>query len=268
VGNIYQYDSAGLYNENQLITNFNIRMGPALSLFGYYTLSYADTNAAGGSFPMNQYNLAQSYGNAPWATRNRFFVGGSVSMPYGFSFSPFLVVTSGHPYNITLGKDLNGDSIFNDRPAVASTLCPTCVDTSLGYFNTQPVIGEQLVAPYYLYGPGQFSMNARLSKTFGFGKETEGGGGGGGFHRHGHGLGGRGLSSGGGGRRFGGGSDRRYQLEVGMMVHNVFNKVNLGTPVGNITSTKYFGKSNSLAGGFFGNQSANRMVNFFMRFSF
>jgi len=91
VGNIYQYESAGLYNENQLIANFNIRMGPALSLFGFYTLSYANANAGSGgsvggpgggpggggggaavAFPMNQYDLSQSYGTASWATRNRF----------------------------------------------------------------------------------------------------------------------------------------------------------------------------------------------------
>ena len=268
IGNVYQYESAGLYNENQLIANFNIRAGAAVSLFGYYTLSYANTNAAGGSFPMNQYDLSQSYGNAAWAHRNRFFVGGSISMPYGFSFSPFMVFTSGHPYSITLGKDLNGDSIFNDRPAFSSSLCATCVGTSLGYFNVDPISGDQLVPVNYLYGPSQFSMNARISKTFGFGKEVEGGGGGG-FHGHGHGhgLGGRGLSSGGGGPRFGGSSDRRFQLEMGVMAHNVFNKVNLGTPIGNITSP-LFGQSNSLAGGFFGNQSANRMINLFMRFSF
>jgi hypothetical protein len=269
VGNIYQYESAGLYNENQLITNFNVRVGPALSLFGVYTLSFANTNASGGAFPMNQYNLAESYGAAPWATRNRFFVGGAVGMPYGFSFSPFMVVSSGRPYNITLGQDLNGDSIYNDRPAFATTLCPTCVQTGLGIFNVNPVSGEQLVPVNYLFGPGQFSMNARLSKTFAFGKEV-GGGGGGGFHGHGRGrggLGGRGLSGGGGGPRFGSSSDRRYQLELGVMTHNVFNKVNLGTPIGNITSP-LFGQSNSLAGGFFNNQSANRSINLFLRFRF
>jgi len=268
VGNIYQYESAGLYNENQLITNFNLRMGPALSLFGVYTLSYANTNASGGAFPMDQYNLGESYGAAPWATRNRFFVGGSVGMPYGFSFSPFMVLSSGRPYNITLGQDLNGDSIYNDRPAFATTLCPTCVQTGLGIFNVDPVSGQQLVPVNYLFGPGQFSMNARLSRTFGFGKEV-GGGGGGGFHGHGGGgggLGGRGLS-GGGGPRFGSSSNRHYQLELGVMAHNVFNKVNLGTPVGNITSP-LFGQSNSLAGGFFNNQSANRSLNLFLRFSF
>jgi hypothetical protein len=270
IGNLYEYESAGLYNENQLIANFNIRAGAALSLFGYYTLSYSNTNAAGGSFPMNQYDLSQSYGNAMWATRNRFFVGGNIGMPFGFSFSPFLVLTSGRPYNVTLGQDLNGDSIFNDRPAFGTEGCPTCTGlTPLGYFNTQPGPGDTLVPPNYLFGPGQFAMNARLSKTFGFGKEVEGGGGDGGGGRHGHGggLGGRGLSSGGGGPRWGGSSDRRYQIDVGIMAHNVFNRVNLGTPIGNLTS-QGFGYSNSIAGGFFGNQSANRSIDLFMSFRF
>jgi hypothetical protein len=282
VGNIYQYESAGLYNENQLIANFNIRMGSALSLFGFYTLSYANANAGSGgsvggpggggggaavAFPMNQYDLSQSYGTASWATRNRFFVGGSVGLPYGLSFSPFMVMTSGNPYNITLGQDLNGDSLYNDRPAFASSLCPTCVSTTLGYFNVDPASGSQLVPVNALFGPSQFSMNARLSKTFGFGKEAGGGGGFQGRGPRGGGLGGRGLSSSGGGPRFGGSSNRRYQLELGVMAHNVFNKVNLGTPVGNITSP-LFGRSNSLAGGFFNNQSANRSINLFLRFSF
>jgi hypothetical protein len=271
VGNIYDYESAGLYNENQLITNFNIRAGAALSLFGYYTLSYSKTNAAGGSFPMNQYDLSQSYGNAPWATRNRFFVGGNVGMPYGFSFSPFMVLTSGRPYSITLGQDLNGDSIFNDRPAFSSSACITCDHPYLSYYNSNPALGEALVPPNYLFGPGRFSMNVRLSKTFGFGKEVEGGGGGGGGHHH-HGrggLGGRGLSSGGGGRRWGGSSDRRYQVDVGIMAHNVFNKVNLGTPVGNLSASPLlFGRSNSTAGGFFGSEAANRSIDLFMSFRF
>ena len=46
VGNIYQYESAGLFNQNQLITNFNLRMGTKLMLFGFYTLGYADSKPA------------------------------------------------------------------------------------------------------------------------------------------------------------------------------------------------------------------------------
>src|SRR5581483_10062637 len=35
--NIYQYDSEGIFRQNQLITNFRWSMGPKLSLFGFYT---------------------------------------------------------------------------------------------------------------------------------------------------------------------------------------------------------------------------------------
>ncbi len=267
VGNIYQYENAGLYNENQLIANFNINMGANLSLFGYYTLSYANTNA--NSFPMDQYNLALDYGPAAWAIRNRFFVGGSVGLPYGLSLSPFLVATSGQPYNVTVAEDLYGSSLFNSRPALSTTLCATCVSTPLGIFNYEPAYGQTVVPINDLVGPGQFSMNLRLAKTFGFGGEGQGGGGfGGHYHGHGGGLGGRGLSSGGGGFfHHGSAEGQRYQIEVGVMAHNVFNKVNLGTPIGNVQSS-LFGQSISLAGGFFGNQSANRSLNLFLRFSF
>ena len=52
------------------------------------------------------------------------------------------------------------------------------------------------------------------------------------------------------------------------MSHNIFNKVNYGTPVGNISAGNNFGRSLSLAGKFFNNQSANRMINLFLRFNF
>ena len=75
ISNLYQYESAGLYNQNQMIANFNIR-GSKVSLFGFYTLSYADSNTAGGgSFPMNQYDLDEDYGRAAYDVRNRLFLG-------------------------------------------------------------------------------------------------------------------------------------------------------------------------------------------------
>jgi hypothetical protein len=273
IGNIYQYESVGIYNENQIIANFNVRAGARLNLFGFYTLSYANGDTAGvNSFPMNPYNIRADYGPAAFAVRNRFFVGGSFGAPYGFQISPFLVVTSGHPYNVTVGQDLNGDSIYNDRPAFASQggTGSNIVATPFGTFNIAPAPGQAVIPINYLTGPGQFSMNARVSRTFGFGKVA--GGEGGGPHRYerrGGGLGGRGLSGGGGGGFFnqGAGENHRYQIEFGAMAHNVFNKVNLGTPVGNVTSP-LFGQSTSLASGFFGGSSANRSINLFLRFSF
>jgi Carboxypeptidase regulatory-like domain len=275
VGNIYQYESAGIFNENQVIANFNVRARSNLSVSGYYTLSYAHSDTGGvNSFPMNPYDIRSDYGPAAFAVRHRFFLRAFVGLPYGLEFSPFLVATSGNPYNVTIGQDLNGDSIFNDRPAFAAAGAtgPNIVVTPFGAFNITPAPGATVVPVNDLTGPGQFAMFARVSKTFGFGKVSGGQGGTGGHHYHGHGggLGGRGLSGGGGGGDWfhhGSAEDHRFQVEVGAMVHNVFNKVNLGTPVGNVTSP-LFGQSTSLSTGFFGGQAANRSLNFFMRFSF
>ncbi len=273
VGNIYQYESDGLFNQNQLIANFNVRAGTRLSLFGFYTLSYADSNTNGiSSFPMNQYDIGEDYGPAGFNIRHRAFVGGSIGLPKGFRIMPFMVATSGHPYNITLGQDLNGDSIFNDRPAFAApgATGPGIVATPFGTFNTLPQSGEPLVPINYLVGPGQFSMNMRLAKTFSFGKSESSGGGRGGWHGGGPrgSLGGRGLSGGIGGPGFWGGqANRRYSLEFSLNAHNVFNHVNLGTPVGNLSSP-LFGQSNSIAGGFFSSQAANRRLDLMVRFSF
>jgi Carboxypeptidase regulatory-like domain len=272
VGNIYQYETDGLFNESQVITNFNVRAGAKLTLNGFYTLSYANSNAVGGGFPMNQYNLRQDYGPAPFVVRNQIFLGGSMALIRGFRLSPFMVINSGRPYNVTIGQDLNGDSIFNDRPAFAAAGAtgPNIVSTPLGVYNIAPTAGEAVIPPNYLFGPSQFSMNARLAKTFGFGKVREGAGDNrGGWHRRERGLGGRGLGSGGGGGFFDSGNaeSHRYQLEFSIMAHNVLNHVNLGTPVGNLSSP-LFGQSTSLAGGFFNSQAANRSLNVMLRFSF
>ena len=72
-GNIYDYQSGGLFNQNQLITNFNLRLNTKLSLGGFYTLSYADADTNGNSpaVIMNPYDIRQDYGRASFDVRNR-----------------------------------------------------------------------------------------------------------------------------------------------------------------------------------------------------
>src|SRR5260370_36724146 len=84
-GPIYQYVSDGVFRQNQLIANFNIRVGAKLSLFGYYSLNYANSDASGASsFPSNQYDLSADYGQASFGIRHRGFTGGTVGVPHGF----------------------------------------------------------------------------------------------------------------------------------------------------------------------------------------
>jgi hypothetical protein len=125
VGNIYQYESAGLFNQNQLITNFNLRKGTKLMLYGVYTLSYAHSSTGGvSSLVMNPYDVAEDYGRAAFDVRHRVFLGGNWNLPHGFAISPFVVANSGAPVNITLGQDVYGTGIFNARPVLVPAPSP------------------------------------------------------------------------------------------------------------------------------------------------
>ncbi|GAC1667477.1 MAG: TonB-dependent receptor [Candidatus Acidiferrum sp.] len=273
--NIYQYQSEGIFKQNQLIVNSSVRMGTNLSLFGYYTLNYASGDTAGaGSFPSMNNDISLDYGRSPFDVRHRLFLGGTVGLPFAFRLSPFVVASSGSPYNITTGQDLNGDSRYNDRPAFATPSSPPqyVVTKPVGSFDLVPQPGETIVPINSLTGTEMFSLNLRLSKTFGFGKRTErptqgreGGPGPGGTFGRGP-RGPRGGGFGGPGRGEGGGaSNSRYNLTFGISARNLFNNVNLATPTGNLSSP-FFGRANSLAG--FGSATSNRRVDLQVSFSF
>ncbi len=284
-GNIYVYESSGLFTQNQLITNINARINAKMNLFGYYALGKAESNTDGsGTFPSNQYNEQPDWGRAGFDVRSRVFLGGSVVAPLGLRFSPFIIAQSGMPFNIVLSQDLNGDSIFNDRPAFAGPNAADPVQTKYGLFDLVPQPGETIIPRNYGNGPGQFSVNLRLSRTFGFGGErgssaaaAAGGGmpGGGGLAVGGmRGGGGGGPRGGGGGGPRGGFGDpvtnQRYNLTIGLSARNLLNDVNLAPPIGILSSplSPLFGHSNALAGGFFGSATANRRIELQMRFSF
>jgi Carboxypeptidase regulatory-like domain len=274
-GNIYQYASEGAFRQNQLISNFNVRAGAKLTLFGYYALNYASSNTAGAStFPSNQYDLSADYGRAPFDTRHRLFLGGTFGLPHAFRLSPFIVATSGTPYNVTVGQDLSGNSLFNDRPAFASNVSDDCISPTAACHYTVPSGPYTPIPINYLTGPGHLTVNLRLSKTFGFGPENgaaagprgAGPGGGPGGERHGGGGGGFGRPMGG---IFGGGpgTSRRYNLTFSVNARNLFNRVNLATPIGNLDS-RFFGQSIALAGGPFSSAASNRRIELQASFSF
>jgi Carboxypeptidase regulatory-like domain/TonB dependent receptor len=284
-GAVYRYVSEGVFNQNQLIANTNWRAGTKVQLFGYYTLNYAKSDANGG-FPSNSYDIAADYGRASFDTRQRLFFGGSIALPYSFRLSPFMVASSGSPFNITVPNDLNGDTQFNDRPGfISSSSCAaTTISgtgnniycTPLGTFDSTPTAGERLTAINYGTGPSHFTLNFRLTKTIGFGPSTKAasgkpnanGGGGGGQHGGGGPRGGPLFGTGGGGGMFGGpASDRRYNLTLGANARNVFNKVNFANPSG-VLGSPYFDTPNSLLGGPFSTGVANRRIDLFATFNF
>lgn len=275
--NIYQYYSEAVYKQNEVIANFNARFSPRLSIFGFYTLSYANSDSNGASSnPSNSANLKLDYGRAGFDVHHRMFLIGNWSAPWNLSLSPFVVVQSGRPFNITLGQDENGDSFFNDRPAFAQPGDTDTISTAYGNFNLSPGQNYTPIPVNVGNGPNLFTFNLRLSKSLAFGPEVahggfSGGGFGGGDHRHGGGLGPGGLNGGGGGDHGPFGQhqavNRRFNMTFDLQAMNLFNDINLAPPTG-VLGSPNFGKSNALAGQIFSSQSASRRIFASMRFSF
>jgi hypothetical protein len=287
LGIIQEYYPEAVFKQNQMILNVNARVSPKLGFFGFYNLSFANTNGAGGfgggSFASNSYNLSQDYGRAAFVNRNMLFLMGNYTGPWALRFNPFLIARSGRPYNVVSGTDLTGDNFVNDRPAYAdASLCTPGQDqyfqTQFGCLNSLPGPGDALVPMNLGNGPASVALNVRLSKTIGVGPKVEGSGGvsGGGFGGpggpHGGGRGGPGGGLGPGGLGGGGrggpggmmgpaGTGHKYNLTFSLEANNVFNNVNYGTPIGTLGSSE-FGRSTSLANGPFsgpGGSTSRRM---------
>jgi hypothetical protein len=187
--------------------------------------------------PSNPYNLKQDVSRSGWDRRNYFTFEGSLKAPYKIQINPFFVMASGQPYNLTIGSDLNGDTVANDRPAFATDLSrPSVVITKFGAFDTNPIPGQTLVPRNYLMSTGTKSLNTRVGRTFAFGKP-----------------------------RMSDSKEGRYTLNLNVDVNNVFNHVNQGNWVGNLSSP-LFGQSTGLY--LFRDTSNNRRVQFGTQFNF
>src|SRR6185503_9429293 len=113
---IYQYESSGTFKMKQLFIGFNNRFSRAISFFSSYVLAKTtnDTDGQGsGLFPANSYDLTGEFGRAGFDVRHRFTFAGTINLPWWqVSLNPFIVATSGRPFNITTGLDSNGDRLF------------------------------------------------------------------------------------------------------------------------------------------------------------
>jgi hypothetical protein len=309
LGDIYEYETSGTLNQKQINFGVTDQLSRAVSFTANYTLSKVDSDTDFGGFPVNQYDLRGEYGRASFDVRQRFSLFASATVPrVMLSLTPIIIASSGRPFNIITGFDNNGDGIFNDRPAFADsqTTAADLRHTRFGDFDINPKPGQQIIPRNYGQGPGFFSINLRVGRTFGFGSlpgaqnrvAQNGGGQGQGNNRGGQGdnrggrgggFGGGGFGGAGGGPRGGGGGggerggpggggfgggnageQKRYSLNFSLFFINLLNNVNFANPNGNLSSS-FFGQSLSSVGGFGlgGNpNSGNRRIQASVRFSF
>jgi len=272
------YESGGVFHQNQLIANVNVRSSRIFTIGGYGVLNYAksDTNGITSYPATNFYNIGEDYGRSTFDIRYRMFLFGTLSLPHAITVSPIMILSAGTPYNITTGT-INDSGQANTRPALVSAGTPgSGTIAGCGTFAT-PATGTAYtpVPINYCTGPTQFTTNLRITKTFGFGEKTGAAAqqqGGPGQNRGplagAVGRGGGGGRGPGGPGGFGGASSgRRYNLAFGVQVLNVFNNVDLSTPNGTLTSPQ-FGRSTQLSGNPFTSNDAARRISLQTSFTF
>ncbi len=248
-GNLYQYSTDGIRYGQTLSAAADLNPTKSLSVWAFYTLQFRSGDTGGtNSFPSNQYDLAADDGRLA-TSRQRLFSGLWYNAPksaLGLMGGLFFRANSGTPFNITTGTDLNGDTIFNDRPAFATDLTrPSVVRSRYGNFDASPIPGQTTIPINYATSPSFYSLQTSLAREFHFGPRPAG-------EAH---------ASGGEGR-----PDPRYQLRFSVEAQNTLNHNNPGIPVG-ILSSPFFGQSISLAPSS-GISAANRTVTVRSNFSF
>jgi hypothetical protein len=99
-----------------------------------------DDGANAFALPSNPFDLRGEWGRSDFDRRHRLNFAGIMRIPRQFKFGLIGQVSSGIPFNVTSGVDLNGDGIVADRP--------------FGFARNTGA------------GPGFFQLDARLSRRF------------------------------------------------------------------------------------------------------
>ena len=85
--------------------------------------------------------------------------GGAITTLWSTTFSPLLSVYSGPPFNITVGRDIYGTTLFNGRPGIATDVTRAgLVSTRYGLLDPNPIAGETILSRNSGRGPGSIAI--------------------------------------------------------------------------------------------------------------
>ena len=276
-GPVFEAQSTGIYRQHQWIASLNSRLNSKVSVFGSYVLNRARGNTDGiGTFPANPFTDVGEYGPAATDIRQRANIGGTLVAWKGLRLNPLFTAETGPPFDITVGRDLYGTTLFNGRPALATDPAKLGVIATnrYGLLDPNPAANHPTIGRNYGRGPGSILLNLRLSRTFAFGlgegREAPTNIPGGGERRAGDaGVFAPGTGVAAGGAR----TSRKYNVTIGLSIRNLLNHTNPGPLIGNLTSP-LFGQANQPAGAAvptgttFSESANNRRLELQMRFTF
>lgn len=240
-GNIFSFESSSTDLDNTVFINLDTEPIKNLSALVLVGLS-KETNDADGpfGFPMNSYDVRADYGSDLNDIHAFSNIGITYTGPWGLTFNSLIRMASANRFNITTGRDTNGDGVFTERPAFATDVTkPGVVVSRFGAFDPNPGPGQQIIPRNFGTGPTLFQANLRIAKTFRFNLFA-------GASTH--------------SRKAAKPEQKRYALTVSVSGQNIFNNTNFGPFIGNLNSP-HFGQANATA-------STARRIDLQARFSF
>jgi hypothetical protein len=249
------YETAGIFKQSQVTVLVNARVNSRFSMFGYLLFNRAHSNTDGaGNYLSNAYNAQADWGRSVADAHVRMQLGGTVALPFGLQLAPNILANSAPPFNITTGTDLNGDTLYLDRPAYATVPADPShgvVQSPWGLFNVDPVhnpgAGTAIIPRNLGIGYGSIIISGRISRTWGFGERRAS------------------ANAGANAAAARGAAGKRFQLTAGIQGRNWINHVNPGTPTGTLSSP-FFGQSLNLQSG--NGSTANRRLELNLRLAF
>ena len=123
--NVLEIGSSGRMRSHAVTFTYRGHLGPRFKATAQYTFAHSrdDVPGAGAEsgtgyvdLPADNDHPEREYGRADFDRRHRVSVAGLLELPFRVQIGALLKFKSGAPYDITTGRDDNGDTYANDRP--------------------------------------------------------------------------------------------------------------------------------------------------------
>ncbi|NOT58893.1 MAG: hypothetical protein HOP19_01575, partial [Acidobacteria bacterium] len=169
VGNLLQFESSGQLAGRVLFFGVTQPVNQHINIFsGYLNFDFWSDADTPQSLPQSSYDLRGEWVRPFWMARHRGFVTVLLNLPWKARASFSLNAASGTPFNVTTGRDNNGDGVFNDRPALTDAANPRAVLTPFGALDGTAINGS--LPRNAGTNPATATLDVNLTRTFGLGK--------------------------------------------------------------------------------------------------
>jgi hypothetical protein len=212
VGNVYETQSIGKTETDRFSINLSFPQSQTLFANVRYSYIKSKSNVVSGSgSPFDPYDFSQEFAPTPYdgvhSISGYFFYNLTAQK---ISIGSDFYVSSGTRFNIYTGRDTNGDGFFNERPSFATDPSkPNLIRTPHGILDPNPSPNDELIPRNLGRGQKNVVFNSSISKSFGFNEDKKNK------------------------------KPPKQTLNIGLRVNNVFNIINKGNPIGNMSSPNF-----------------------------